>query len=191
MAESNPTLVVYCFDILLGSIKVIDGEVVINQGLEGLATASIICCLHTLSHAIATGSTSKVLKGTRRRYTGAFPLRTNFNGSPFFHTLGLIHGILYPPFRHQYIKELCDWMLRGDHKLPSNEQAMVEHALTKIAWLEYHQERRRKVPRLLLRFALHYLSQSPLPPTSVVINCLSIIATDLGCVLNTVISDER
>ena len=82
-------------------------------------------------------------------------------------------------------------MLRGDHKLPSNEQAMVEHALAKTAWLESRQERRGKVPRLLLRFALHHLSQSLLPPTSVVINCLSIIATDLDCVLNTVISDER
>ena len=191
MAESNPTLVMYCFDILLGSIKVIDDEVVINQGLEGLATASTVCCLHTLSHIIATGPTTKVLKGTRQRYVGAFPLRTSFNGSPFFHTLGLIHSMFYPPFRRQYIKELCDWMLRGDHKLPSNEQVMVENALTKIAWLEYHQERRGKVSRSLLRFALHYLSQYPLPPTSVVISCLSIIATDLGCVLDTVISDER
>ena len=191
MAESDPTLVVYCFDILLGSIKVIDGEVVINQGLEGLATASTVCCLHTLSHIIATGPTPKVLKATRQRYVGAFPLQTNFNGSPFFHTLGLIHSIFYPSFRSWYIRELCDWLLRGGHKLPSNEQVMVEHALTKIAWLEYHQERRGKVPRFLLRFALYHLSQSPLPPTSVVINCLSIIATDLGCVLNTVVSDER
>ena len=38
-----------------------------------------------------------------------------------------------------------------------------------------------KVPRWLLRFALHSLSQDPPPPVPVITASLSIIAIDLGC----------
>jgi len=42
-------------------------------------------------------------------------------------------------------------------------------------------------------FAFRFLSQDPPPPTSVVLDCLTIIAADLGCDFsgNSVASDER
>ena len=73
----------------------------------------------------------------------------------------------------------------GGYKPSSNEHIAVAHALAKISRVEYQRERREKVPCWLLRFALHFLSQSSLPPTSVAIDCLSIVATDLGCDFST------
>ena len=88
----------------------------------------------------------------------------------------------------------CFWsqIQWGDYKPPSNEHVIVTRALTKIARFKYQSGGYEKVPRWLLRFTLHFLAQSPLPPTSVVINCLSIVALDLGYdSSNIVISDER
>ena len=45
----------------------------------------------------------------------------------------------------------------------------------------YWRTRCQKVPRWTLRFALHSLSLYPMPPTSAIADCLSIIAIDLGC----------
>ena len=68
-----------------------------------------------------------------------------------------------------------------DYKPSSDEHGIVSRALAKLARFEYRRRGHRKVPRWLLRFALHSLSQHPLPPTSVTIDCLSIVAIDLGC----------
>ena len=62
------------------------------------------------------------------------------------------------------------------------------------AELEYRKTQHRKVPRQTLRFAFHSLSLDPLPPTPVVADCLSTIATDLGCDVSSIGSatfDER
>ena len=58
---------------------------------------------------------------------------------------------------------------------------MVAHNLARLARSEYQRTRRVKVPRLILRFALRSLSLNPPPPASVIADCLSIIAIDLGC----------
>ena len=68
-----------------------------------------------------------------------------------------------------------------DYKPSSDEHVIVSHALAKLAQFEYRRRGHRKVPRWLLRFAFHSLSLQPLPTTSVIIDCLSIIALDLGC----------
>lgn len=79
-----------------------------------------------------------------------------------------------------------------DYKPSSNEHIKVANALTKLARFEYQRRRFEKVPRWILRFALHSLSQDPLPLTSVVVNCLLIVATDIGCGgLNITTLDER
>jgi hypothetical protein len=75
------------------------------------------------------------------------------------------------------------------------EQISVAHALVKVAWSEYQRaEGLRKIPRWVLRFVLHSLSQYPPPPTSVVIDCLFTIAIDLGCDVlksKTIVWDKR
>ena len=69
----------------------------------------------------------------------------------------------------------------GDYKPSSGEHVIVARALAKLARFEYRRRGQWKVPRWLLRFAFHSLSQYPLPLTSIIVDCLSIIAVDLGC----------
>ena len=79
-----------------------------------------------------------------------------------------------------------------DYKPSSDEHVTVAHVLTKISQEKYRRSQPKKVPRWLLRFALHSLSQTTLPPTSVVTDSLSIIAIDLGYDSSTAAAlDER
>ena len=187
LAAFDPTLVVDCFDILLGCIKVTDFRAEIIQGMEQLATASVLCCLHTLSHLAVTGPEPRVFENIRRRYTRVFSLRTKLDGLPFSYVMGVIHGVFYPVHRDRFIELVLSrardrWQINWeDYKPSSNEYIMVARALVKLARFEYQKRRNKKVPRRFLRFALWSLSQSPPPSTSVVINCLLIIMIDLGC----------
>ena len=68
--------------------------------------------------------------------------------------------------------------------------------MAQVAQVEYHRREGGKpeILRVLVRFALRFLSQDPLPPTSVVVDCLTIVATDLGCNVsdtNAVTQDEK
>ena len=184
LADPDPALVSYCFDILISCVNVVNNKAVIIQGKEQLATATSLCCLHTLSHLMVTGS---VPAAVGLQYGRAFPGETNLNDLPLSHTLGAIHRVFYPGIH--YSGQFPQWM---NHKLSRDDHAIVANALTKLAWYAHRTSEWGMVPRWLLRFALHSLSQSPQPPTSVVINCLSIIATDLQCeVLGTTTLDER
>ena len=74
------------------------------------------------------------------------------------------------------------WRVQWEgYKPSSDEHVIVSRALAKLARFEYRRRGHRKVPRWLLRFVFYSLSRHPLPPTSVIIDCLSIIALDLGC----------
>ena len=186
-ANLDPTLITYCFDILFGCIKVDDYDIIITQGLEQLARASAMCCLHTLSHLMTADPTQGILEDSRQRFTRVLRQGTYTYDLP---VLGVIQTIFYsrsPPYRQRDIQ----W---EDYKPSSNEHIVVAHALAKISRFEYRRGGHQRVSRWLLRFALHSLSQSPLPPTSVVIDCLSIIAIELGHVYNppiTATSNER
>jgi len=199
LAEFDPTLVVDCLDILLGCVKVTDGHVVITQGLEQLARVSALCFLQTLSHLTAIDPTSTVLEDVRQRYTTTFPLRINFDGPPFSHTVGVIHCVFYSTRKEQtrrwisFSKEDMRWQVQwGDYELFNNEHITLARALTRLSQFEYQWGQPKKVPRWLLRFALHLLSQDPLPPPSVIADCLLIIAIDLDCTFpNATAPDER
>jgi len=201
-AEPDPTLVVDCFDILLGCVKTTDYHVVITQGLEQLARGSALCFLQTFSHLAAIDPTSRILDGVRQRYTTTFPFGTDFDGPPFSHTLGVIHNVFYPTRLVQKNPSTAwesaqwpvpRWRVRWeDCKSTNNEHIVLACALSKLAQFEYQRRQREKLPRWLLHFALHFLSQDPLPPTSVIADCLSIIAIDLDCTLpNATTLDER
>ena len=203
----DPTLVLGCCDIFLGCVKVTDGHVAITQGLEQLARRSALCFLQTFSHLAATDPTSRVLDDLCQRYITTFPLRTDFDGLPFSHTLGVIHCVFYRTrggeinFRGRGMTltrrvqgaALAWWRVQWeDCRLFDNERITLAHALTQLAQFEHRRGQPKKVPRWLLRFALHFLSQDPPPPTSVITDCLSIIAVDLGCTsTNTVALGER
>ena len=182
-ANFDPTLVVYCFNVLFDCIKVSRGDmVVITQESEQLAMISALCCLHMLSHLTVMDPTPRVFRSVSDQYGEAFPPWSYFNGLSFSHTIGAIHNVLHD-------EHFITW---EGYKPSDREHTIVAHALARIAWFEHQRSRHGKVSRWLIRFALHSLSSSPLPPTSVVVNCLSIIAIDLSHrPLNSAISYER
>jgi len=79
----------------------------------------------------------------------------------------------------------------GDYKPSSGEHIIVARALARLARFEHRRRGQRKVPRWLLRFAFHSLSQYPVPPTSIITDCLSIIAVDLGCNFSSIASSHE
>ena len=188
----DPALASVCFDILAGCVSIIGGKVVILQGSEELATVSSIFCLRTLCHLTTADTVSSAFKDVRRKYTKAFPIKTNFEGLPSYHHFCIIHNIFHPShkwaryrgFRHRGVyRPKIQWR---DCKLSGTEHT----ALIQLAQFEY--QRKQKVPRWILRYGFHLLSQDPLPPPSVVADCLSIVAMDLGCAVSNVATlDER
>ena len=188
------------FDCLTSCVEVTNGNATVVQGLEQLAAKSSLFCLHALSHLVAMDPMPKILEDVHRRYTVTFPFRTNFDGLPFPHTLGTIHSVICPnhsticpdhteghgtPFRIEGLaRRGFRLRVQWDNYNPSSDvHSVVAHALTKLAQFEYRRSGYAKVPRWLLRFALHSLSQDPQPPASVVADSLSIIAIELECVV--------
>ena len=169
----DPTLVADFFDVLFGCIKINRREVTITQGFEQLATVSAMCCLHILAHFVTTDPTQRIVEDSRQWVTRVLSQYAYIHGLP---VLGIIHTIFY--WQHRlYHRCYIEW---EGYEPSSNEHIIVAHALTKISWFKYQRGRRERVPPWLLHFALHSLSRSPLPPTSVVVNSLLIIAIGLG-----------
>ena len=192
LTNFDSALVVDCFDVFFGCVKVIDGQTVIVQGMEQIAAMSSVCCLQTLSHLMATDPTSRVLEDTCRRYRRAFPEATHLDRVSFSHILRIIRGLSYPHNTSWFWRKVEQMVQWEDYEPPSAEQVTVAHALVNVARCKYQRRGYERVPRWILRFALHSLSQFTLPSTSTVADCLSIIAIALDCdPLNTVTSDER
>ena len=184
----NTALVSACFSVLTSCMSVVDGKMVINQGSKELAEVSALYCLRALFRLVTTDPALGALKDVRQRYIRTFPFETNFEGLPSGHSFGAIHGVFHSP------QPRIQWK---DCQLPSDDHAALARSLTELVddRISDPAQRRsssKKVPRWILRFALHHLSQDPPPPTPIVINCLLIIAVDLGCTaLNTTALDER
>ena len=194
--DSHPIQVVAgWFDILIDSVKVTGGSATIVQGLEELAATSYLFCLRALSHLTAMDPMPKLLEDVRRRYTRTIPFKTRFDDPLLSHTLGVIHSVFYPnrtegiilPLPQRPVRLRVQW---NGYEPSSDEYVEVARALTKLAWFEYRRRGHSKVPRWLLRFALHSLSQDPLPPASVIADSLSIIAVELECNVSDVVTIE-
>ena len=203
LTRFDPTLFVKCFDVFVGCINVSNGKVTVIHELDHVATLAALCCLHTLSPLAKVDTTVEEI---RRRYVEVFPPETDFGGLPFTHTLGAVHSIFYQTEKLHVVFPTCldqitliTWRSKNarrvqwkNYKPPVDQHIATAHALAKLARFEYGRRGRQKVPRWLLLFAFHSLAQDPLPPTSVVINCLSIIAIDMGCrVPDTTVSNEN
>ena len=170
----DPSLVVDCFNILVGCMRVVNSHVVTPHGLEQLETASALCLLHTFSHLSVMGPMPTVLTEVRLRYQRVFPPDAVYKDHPLYHTLGAIYNTFYPDGNHRWL----DW---GNHRPTAHEHIVVARSVARLAQLEYQRREPRKVPRWILRFAFHSLAQDPPPPTSVVVDCLFTIAVDMGC----------
>ena len=192
LVDTDPTLVVDCFNVLFDYAKSIDNVVVITPGMEPLATASALCCLHTLSHLTAIDPGSTVLQNICWRYHSAFGGQIE----PYNLSLPLALRLVHAMVRYWVYLGVSfnDWGLLEveweDSKLSSNEHTIIACSLAEMA--RFNNGTIRSVSHRLLRFALHSLSRSPPPSTSIVTSCLSIIAIDLGCdIPNAAIFDER
>ena len=183
----DSTLVAYCFDVFISCINVNGCEVVVVQGFGELARVSALCLFQTISHLWVMDPASRTLRDVRQHYNSIFPANIVFHGHQFSHTMNAIHKVFIKSVEHHHFK----W---GHYVSPSDEHTLVAHTLLKLAQFGYQQMGKAKVPRLILRFALHSLSLDPLPPSPVIADCLLIIAIDLDCdISNTeaVILDER
>jgi hypothetical protein len=192
-----PTLVAGYFCAFICCIKVTNHIPVVTQGLEHFATVSAMGLLHTFSHLSVMDPKSGVLADVRQHYTRVFPSSIYSRDFPLYHTLATIHSTFQPSRTFLQITNglhprQIQW---GDYKPSGQEHIVFTHALTNLAQSEYGwREHQKKVPRWILCFALHSLSLDPLPPPSVIIGCLSIIAIDLGCDISgdkTMPLDER
>ena len=178
LASLGPDLVADCFDVFVDCVNVNDNNVVVVPGLGRLAAASAMSFLRTLSHLSATDQESWVFGYVRRRYFRILPPEAAFRHLPFYHTLGAIHRLFNSNRKHEERPEI-EWR---DYEPSGHEHSRVSRALAELALSEYRRNERRKrekVPRWIIRFVLHSLSLDP--PTAVVVDCLSIVAIDLGC----------
>jgi hypothetical protein len=190
LGNFDPILIFGCFDIFVDCIRVDvnNRKVAIMQGLEELAAASAMCFLRTFHHLSVMDPTSPVLEDIRQRYSKVFPFETGFSGSlPFYFTMTKIESLANRSWDPRHTK----W---EPWSPPTQEWISFARGIAEIVQAKYQQTPHRKAPRWTLRFTLHSLALQPLPPASVVADCLSIIAIDLGCDVSStgfVVSDER
>jgi hypothetical protein len=180
----DPYLVVDCFDVFIGCINVVKGEVLTVQGSEGLATVSARCLFRTFHRLTIVDPTSGVLTTLRYRYNKVFRSdEIDFTSLPFHYTMLMIHALFKRRWNPCYVK----W-----DRPTAEEQLPFARYMTEAAQVGYQQMRRAKVSRWILRFALFSLSLDPPSPAPVVADCLIMIAIDLGCNISEIVTlDER
>jgi len=176
------TVLADCFNTL-GSCFVTNHVTTVTRGSEQLAGVSAMCFFRLYYCLLSTDSTSPVFRDVRQRYKRVFPSRVNLRGLPCPTIMTVIHILFGADWR----RPLIDWRC---YDPPTDELVPFSCALAQVAQFQYAGGE----PEWLVAFALRFLSQDPLPPTSVVVNCLSIIAADLGCNVfdtNSMALDER
>ena len=204
---SNTDIAVGCLNAF-SSCFVVDnhGWISVTRGSEQVVDMSAMCFLRVFSSLLITTPTPSTIEDVRQRYGRAFPSVSMLRGSPYYPHVNAIHrlfrtnalrrslatGDLRTHLKRTYFPDLA-WTY---YNPPLDELVPFAQALAQVAQSEYqsYEGGNPKVPRWLLRFALRFLSKDPLPPISVVINCLTIIATDLGCNVSDINSmplDER
>jgi len=174
LVDFTPALLSDCFDILADCVKVNKQDPVAVQGMEELGEVSATCLFLTYDHLLTTDPTASILSGISQRYRRVFPLDLDFSGLLLPQTLRMAHEAIYSD---QEVKAQIEW--RG-YKPANLEHVAVARAISKLSRSKYQRGGLSQVPCPCLSFALHYLSQDLLPPPSVIIDCLSIIAIDLG-----------
>jgi len=120
---------------------------------------------------------SNILKDVGEQFSRIFPPTADLCNLPFHHTISVVQGLFR---RHDWSPKELSW--EGyDSSTPEN--LLLAHHLVKVAWF-FHQQLQgyqNKVPHWVLRFSFHCLIQDPNTPVQVIVDCLLIIAIDLGC----------
>ena len=170
-ANLDPAIVVDCFNIFLGHISISNNKVVVTQGFEELATLSAKCFYQTFRYLSATRPNSRVTADVRRRYERVFNYDTDFRGLQFCHTMINTHLLVNRGWK-SYVR----W---SDYHTSDQELIPFARYMVDATREEYQRTQNKKVPRWILRFALHFLSRDPPSPISVIADCLTILAIAL------------
>ncbi|KAF9780437.1 hypothetical protein BJ322DRAFT_1082849 [Thelephora terrestris] len=174
LASFDPTLVADpCFDVLISCVSIRGRKIAIMQDKEQLATASAKCFLRSIYHLLDMDPHSSVLVDIRRRYTRVFPLDLECSGLPLYSTMTEIHSLVA-----RYHNPCDSW---DDYRPSRQEHITFARCMVGVAQVEYQRRVCSKVPRWILRFALHSLFLDFPPPAPIVASCLAIAAIDLGC----------
>ena len=172
---SDHTILLNCFNVLAGCFTTIGTRAAIVRGSERLAEMAITCFLTLLSHFLVVVPGSSTVEDVGQRYKKTFAPSTSFSDLQSGSTMTVIHHLFYTSADGRR-------SIRWDNFHPSlPENGSITRGLLLIAWSEYRKGReRRKVPRWILRFVLHSLSQEALPPDDIIADSLLIAGIDLG-----------
>ena len=181
----HPTIILDCFNILVGCVSVNDGQAVVSQGFEQLAIASAASFFKTFYNLTIMDPTSSVLAELHRRYNAFFPTDVDFTGLPFSSAMSMTHALASRLGNPRYV-----WW--DNHRRFSQEHIPFSKRMVQAAKAEYRKMQRRKVPRWILRAALHFLSLGSVDLSPAIPDYLMIIAMDLGCdIQDRPVLDER
>jgi hypothetical protein len=174
----NSKVVVACFDIFSSCFVTRNGgTAVVTQHSEQLAGVSAMCFLRAFASLSNAEPKSAVVGEVFRRYEREFPSGINLHGLPHPIIISTLHLLLAEHRGPTRIN--IDWK---SYNPSVTELAPFSRALARATQARYRGpgENQPEAPHWLARFALRFLSQDPPPPTSVVTDCLTIIATGLG-----------
>jgi len=158
---TNPTPAAIYSDALISYLDVDHSRVTECPGSEQGARAASLCLLRALA---GVDSGSVAFRDIRERYNAVIPPHADFEDLLCYHAINAIHATLVGGQETRVIP----WT---DYKSHTQEYIFFASTLARVA---------HKVPRWALRFAAHSLSQDLLPPTSAIIDCLIVIAINLG-----------
>ena len=184
MVEGGDRTLADCFSISAVCTSFSNQREETTQELEQVTMAFAERFYRTLNHLTVSDPTSSVLEDMRTRYQEVFPRQINFTGFPSRHMIIVINTLIRDySSRHQAIWRDDDRPSDDDHIQFARD--IAEHAQAKY-------QRRHRVPESILNFALDSMFLDPLPPASIVVYCLKVIAIALGCDVSGVsTSDER
>ena len=173
----NSKVVVACFDIFSSCFVTRDGgAAIVTKHSEQLAGVSAMCFLRAFASLSSTEPNSPVIGDVSQRYERTFPSGINLHGLPRPIIISTLHLLLAG--HRQPTRINIDWK---SYNPSVDELVPFSRALAQAAQARYRGgENQPEVPHWLARFALRFLSQDPPPPTSVVADCLTIIAVGLG-----------
>ena len=134
-----------------------------------------------LHHLATMDPTSTALEDLQQRYNQVSPSKLNFTGLPFYSTMSNIHALAGRFGNPRDIR----WP-HPNRRLFVREHIPLARRMVELAQETHRPTKAGKVPRWILRSVLYFPSLGSLSPASIVADCLTIIAIDLGCDVSTV-----
>ena len=168
---TNSTVVVDCLTVFNSCFATATNTIaLVTLGSERLAGISAMCLIRAFSSLLSTEPASAVIVDVFHRYKRGFPYGIG--------SQGLTSSIITCAVQHLLSglpgEDKVDW--RRYHP-PSDELIPLSRALLQVALYKDY----RFGTLWLIRFAFRFLSQDPLPPSAVVIDCLTIVANEMRC----------